>query len=398
LKQVLFGLLGLVIVSVATADTAVTTSAPAPAPAPGSTVTTITTTTTPTVSASSIPTPGAVARDLAAASPVVATSAAPAAAIPGTATAPVNPGVATSAAPAPTLAPGTIAAPPSLNDPAAQQSAGTGGAGAPQGHLVDPSLFGTLQDPAFQNMTGKMFPMTADQIRAFRDVYEATKRITAEPARIPPRPLVSSQTISLAPGTVPPVIRLANGYVSSVVFVDETGAPWPVASYSVGNPQAFNIQWDTESNILMIQGQGAYVTGNMAVTLAKLSTPIMLTIVSEQNVVDYRLDFRVQGRGPNANGSIIGSSLPQNSNQMLMNLLDGVPPGDARALEVTGGPAEAWVREGSMFVRTPLTVLSPSWTATMSSPDGTKVYQMNPTPMVLVSDRGQSVVLKVKGL
>jgi intracellular multiplication protein IcmK len=240
--------------------------------------------------------------------------------------------------------------------------------------------------------------MTADQIRALRDVYETTKRITAEPARIPPRPLVSSQTVSLSPGTVPPVIRLANGYVTSVVFVDETGAPWPVAAYSVGNPQAFNIQWDTESNLLMIQGQGAYVTGNMAVTLAKLPTPIMLTIVSEQNVVDYRVDFRVQGRGPNAHGSIIGSSLPQNSNQMLMNLLDGVPPGDARALEITGGPAEAWVREGIMFVRTPLTVLSPSWTATMSSPDGTKVYQMNPTPMVLVSDRGQSVVLKVKGL
>jgi len=392
LKKVLFGLIGLVIVSVATADTAVTTSVPAAAP--GSTVTTITTTTAPNATAP-IPTPGAVAKDLA--GPGVATSAAPAAIIPGAGTAPVSAGVATSVPAVPTLAPGAVGLPPSLNDTAAQQ-ASTGGTGAPQGHLVDPSLFGTLQDPAFQNMTGKMFPMTVEQIRALRDVYETTKRITAEPARIPPRPLVSSQTVSLSPGTVPPVIRLANGYVTSVVFVDETGAPWPVAAYSVGNPQAFNIQWDTESNLLMIQGQGAYVTGNMAVSLAKLPTPIMLTIVSEQNVVDYRVDFRVQGRGPNANGSIIGSSLPQNSNQMLMNLLDGVPPGDARALEVTGGPAEAWVREGTMFVRTPLTVLSPSWTATMTSPDGTKVYQMNPTPMVLVSDRGQSVVLKVKGL
>lgn len=383
--------MGLVIVSVATADTAVTS---APAPAPGSTVTTITTTTAPPAA---IPTPGQVVRGLSTQSPSVATSAVPAPVIPGSGVEPVSTGVATSASALNSLPPGTISMPPSLNETPAQAPV-SGTAGALQGSLVDPSLFGTLQDPAFQNMTGKMFPMTADQIRALRDVYEATKRITAEPSRIPPRPVVSSQTVSLSPGTVPPVIRLANGYVTSVVFVDETGAPWPIAAYSIGNPQAFNIQWDNESNLLMIQGQGAYVTGNMAVSLAKLPTPLMLTIVSEQNVVDYRVDFRVQGRGPNANGSIIGSSLPQNSNQLLMNLLDGVPPGDARSLEITGGPAEAWLRGGTLFLRTPLTVLSPSWTATMTSPDGTKVYQMNPTPMVLVSDRGQSVVLKVKGL
>jgi intracellular multiplication protein IcmK len=393
LKKVLFGLIGLVIVSVATADTAVTST---PAVAPGSTVTTITTTTAPSAPAAPIPSPAAVARSLATGSSVP-TSAAPAAYIPGAGAEAGSAAVATSVPAAPTLAPGAVGLPPSLNDTGAQPAV-SGPAGLQQGQLVDPSLFGTLQDPAFQNMTGKMFPMTAEQIRALRDVAEATKRITAEPARIPPRPLVSSQTVSLSPGTVPPVIRLANGYVTSVVFVDETGAPWPVAAYSIGNPQAFNIQWDSESNLLMIQGQGAYVTGNMAVSLAKLPTPIMLTIVSEQNVVDYRVDFRVQGRGPNANGSIIGSSLPQNSNQLLMNLLDGVPPSDARTLEITGGPAEAWARGGTMFLRTPLTVLSPSWTATMSSPDGTKVYQMNPTPMVLVSDRGQSVVLKVKGL
>jgi intracellular multiplication protein IcmK len=322
---------------------------------------------------------------------------APSAATPAPAASPVvtpaAPGVATSIPPAPAAPPGGVGMPAALG-----QAAPAAAAGPPPAQLVDPALFGTLLDPSYQTMTGQLFPMTDDQIRAFRDLYENTKRITAEPARTPPRPLVSSQTISLAPGTVPPVIRLANGYVSSIVFVDETGAPWPVAAYSVGNPQAFNIQWDSESNLLMIQGIGAYVTGNMAVTLVKLPTPIMFTIVSEQNVVDYRVDFRVQGRGPQASGAIINASLPQNNSQLLMNLLDGVPPQDAAPLEVVGGNAQAWLRGSAMYLRTPLTVLSPSWTATMTSPDGTKVYQLNPTPMVLVSDRGQTVVLKVKGL
>lgn len=302
---------------------------------------------------------------------------------------------ATSIPPAPAVPAGGVGMPPALGQ--GQAPAASAGV-APQTQLLDPALFGTLADPSFQDMKGKMFPMTDAQIRAFHQIVENNKRLTAEPARTPPRAIVSSQTVSLSPGTVPPLIRLANGYVTSVVFVDETGAPWPITAYSVGNPQAFNIQWDAESNLLLIQGQGAYVSGNMAVTLDKLHTPIMLTIVSEQNVVDYRVDFRVQGRGPNAAGSIINAALPKNNNQLLMNLLDGIPPGDAKPLEVMGGSAQAWIRGDAMYVRTPLTVLSPSWTATMSSPDGTKVYQMNPTPMVLVSERGQSVVLKVKGL
>jgi intracellular multiplication protein IcmK len=384
LKQVLFGVIGFVMINVAFAQDATTTGvlpASVPFAPPGSTVTTITTTTAPQAAA---PAAAPVA-----AAPAAATGVPPAGA--------ASTGVASGLAPAPTVQPGGVGLPGGLNIPGAPPAAGTSSTGAPAAQMVDPSLFGTLHDPSFQGMTGKMFPMTAEQIRAFRDIYETTKRITAEPPRTPPKPMVSSQTISLSPGTQPPIVRLANGYVTSVVFVDQTGAPWPVTAYSVGNPKAFNIAWDTESNLLMIQGQGAYVSGNMAVTLKKLDTPIMLTIVSEQSIVDYRVDFRVMGRGPNANGSIIGSSMPQNSNQLLMNLLDGVPPSDARVLEVEGADGQAWLRGSVMFLRTPLTVLSPSWQATMSSPDGTKVYQMNPTPMVLVSDRGQSVALKVKG-
>ena len=393
MKRVLIGLLGLISLNLAGADNAATTTAgalPASVPfaPPGTTVTTITTSVAPQTGTTTA------APVAAAPSPIVSA----ATGIPApSATTPAAPAVASGMAPTSTLAPGQVGMPSGLNVPGFSSPGAAPANAAPPAHLIDPTLMGTLQDPSFQDMTGKMFPMTAEQIRAFRDMYETTKRITAEPPRTPPKPMVSSQTISLSPGTQPPIVRLANGYVSSIVFVDQTGAPWPVASYSIGNPKAFNNAWDSESNLLMIQGQAAYVSGNMAVTLKKLDTPIMLTLVSEQSVVDYRLDFRVMARGPNAAGSIIGSSMPTSNNQLLMNLLDGVPPSDARPLEVEGA-GQAWLRGSVMFLRTPLTVLSPSWTATMSSPDGTKVYQMNPTPLVLVSDRGESTALKVKGL
>lgn len=302
--------------------------------------------------------------------------------------------------PAPSIAVPTGLPPPSTGFQPVAASPGQQGSANPSAltQLVDPSILGTTDDPAFQNMTGKIFPMSPDQIQALRNVQDLTQRAIATTAGSPPRPVVSTQNVMLSPGAVPPIVRLGTGYVTSIVFIDQTGSPWPVASYSIGDPNRFNIQWDQESNVMMMQGHGAYATGNMAVTLRDLPTPVMLTLVSDQRVVDYRIDLRVQGRGPQAMGSIIAGTMPTNSNPVLMNLLDGVAPADAKMLEIDGGQAQAWLFGGQMLLRTPLTVLSPGWQATMSSPDGTKVYQLAPTPIVLVSDQGRSTPLKIKGL
>jgi intracellular multiplication protein IcmK len=260
------------------------------------------------------------------------------------------------------------------------------------------STYGTVKDPAFENMLKKMYPMSPEQIHALRDAHETTQRAMSAPAQPVPTPTVTSQTVNLSPGSVPPVIRLSTGYVSSVVFVDETGAPWPVSAYSIGDPNSFNIQWDQQSNLLLIQGQKPYATGNVAVTLHGMNTPVMLTIVTDQAAVDYRVDFRVQGRGPNARGAMIASHMPQNASAVLMNLLEGIAPQDSQMLTVTGGSAQAWLWNNELYVRTPLTLLSPGWVATLSSADGTHVYQMPVTPMILASNRGESITLKVEGL
>ncbi|MFA6037385.1 MAG: DotH/IcmK family type IV secretion protein [Legionellales bacterium] len=265
-------------------------------------------------------------------------------------------------------------------------------------HYFEESTYGTAKDPAFENMLKKMYPMSPEQIQALREAHETTQRAMEAPAQPVPKPTVTSQSVNLAPGSQPPVLRLSTGYVSSVVFVDETGAPWPVSAYSIGDPTSFNIQWDQKSNLLLIQGQQPYATGNMAVTLQGMPTPVMLTIVTDQGTVDYRVDFRVQGRGPNARGSMIGSVIPKNADITLMNLLDGIAPQDSELLNVTGGSAQAWLWNNQLYIRTPLTLLSPGWVATMSSADGTHVYQLPVTPMILASHRGESITLKVEGL
>lgn len=263
--------------------------------------------------------------------------------------------------------------------------------------IEEKDTFGSIYDPAFQSAIQQQFPLSEEQIKLLKQLYDEKQRAAAAPLNVP-TPTVSSQTVSLSPGSTPPVIKMATGYVSSVVFVDETGQPWPIYSYSIGNPSAYDIQWDKTSNILLIQGMKSYQFGNMAIRLVDLDTPVMLTLVSDQNAVDYRIDLRVQGRGPNAQAPLIGGTIPEKANDILLALLDGVPPPGSERLKITGGKAEAWMINNELYLRTPLTLLSPGWQATMSSIDGTRVYQLKPAPLILTSHQGKTVLLKVEGL
>ena len=58
----------------------------------------------------------------------------------------------------------------------------------------------------------------------------------------------------------------------------------------------------------------------------------------------------------------------------------------------------AWQMADVMYIRTRYTLLSPSWISTLSSADGTHVYKMPVTPLILVSAHGKVIKLKVKGL
>ena len=194
------------------------------------------------------------------------------------------------------------------------------------------------------------------------------------------------------------MIRLSQGFVSSLVFLDSTGAPWPISAYDLGDPAAVNIQWDKTSNTLMIQAKQLYTYGNLAVRLRGLNTPVMLTLIPGQKAVDYRVDLRVQGYGPNAKNLPMDNGLPPSASNLLLHVLDGVPPPGSTRLTVSGGDARAWLFSEKMYVRTNLTILSPGWLGSMTSADGMHAYEMQKSPVLLVSWHGKVMQLKVEGL
>lgn len=255
-----------------------------------------------------------------------------------------------------------------------------------------------IENLAYEQVEKQVFPMQEKEIIKIHDKYKKIELAKTTDPQTPPKPVATSQFVNLSPGSTPPVIRLAQGFVSSLVFLDSTGAPWPISAYDLGDPSAFNIVWDKTSNTLMIQASKLYNYGNLAVRLEGLNTPVMLTLIPGQKVVDYRVDMRVQGYGPNAQIASISDNLPPHANRILLHILDGVPPNGSTRLTVSGGDARAWILKNKMYVRTNLTILSPAWLASMTSADGMHAYEMQKSPVILVSWHGKVMQLKVEGL
>lgn len=252
-----------------------------------------------------------------------------------------------------------------------------------------------LRDEAFSRMTINSLPLSPNQIVLLRNLYDATQRAAAVFPGVPPRPTTTSILVNLSPGATPPVIRLGAGFVTSLVFVDASGGPWPIESYSLGNPTAFNIQWDRKSNILLIQAIAAHKVGNLAVLLRGLNTPVMIDLTPGQAAMDVRVDLRIPGLGPYAKPTYSG--IPSTEDPSLLNLLDGIPPPGAKPLKTTACDECVWLLDGRLYLRTQFTVLSPGWISTLSSADGTHVYEMQPTPMILATYNGKMVKINIEG-
>lgn len=251
---------------------------------------------------------------------------------------------------------------------------------------------------AFNALLKQNVPLTPQQVVRLRQFIDNSQRAAAIPPTIPPKPVSSTLIMNLAPGTTPPAIRIAQGYVSTVVFVDSLGSPWPIAAYDIGDPKATTIQWDGKSNILLIQAVSPYSDSNFVIRLVGLQTPITLELVSGQRVVDFRTDIHVPGIGPNSKDIPLGGvTLPESANQILLSVLDGVAPSGSKQLTVKGGEGQAWLLGNKIYFRSRLTVLSPGWVGKMSSPDGMMAYEMPRTSSILVSQYGNPVELCLEG-
>lgn len=248
-------------------------------------------------------------------------------------------------------------------------------------------LLPNVNDQAFKQVEENAAPLSPAQIEMLRRLVDGAERAAATPPRITPKPVSTAVTANLAPGKQPPVVRLFDGYVTSILFIDAAGELLPIVSADLmkGEFKAFPI--DKGSNVLKLIPATPYATGNISVTLSGVSAPVVLTLVSGQRDVDYRVDVRVTGGNVSARLATKGDDWPQ-TNPTMLEFLSGLIPDGARALVTDNPDVQVWALNGSYYVRTALSLLSPAYTNPGKSSDGTSFYQIPPTPVLVVSAAG----------
>lgn len=255
---------------------------------------------------------------------------------------------------------------------------------------------------AFESMMKATLPMTPPQLRDAFERIDINQKAIEEPLAYP-KPEVSFTTISLDPGSTPLTFKLATGHVTTVSFLDVTGQPWPIKDVTwAGNfdvksaaDGASNTKFPSYPNLMQIIPMSEYAYGNMVVRLVGLATPVTFTLRVNREVVQYRLDLRVPENGPLALPPIINtaSNTLAAGNTVLTKMMEGIPPATAQKLNVDGvdGRTTAYQLDGTLYVRTPFTLLSPGWNNSVRSADGMNVYALTAAPILLLSDQGQMV-------
>jgi intracellular multiplication protein IcmK len=254
------------------------------------------------------------------------------------------------------------------------------------------------QDKAFDLALKQLMPLSTDQIRKLYGRFAEDRKAAETPIAIP-EAKTAIQTISLDPTQPPPVIHTTPGYVTTVSILDSSGAPWPVQDMSFAGK--FDVTPpETGGHVMRITPMSAHGVGNLSLRLVDLITPVIFTLTTGLDQVDYRFDARIAKPGPLAKTPIIeygGIATTAGGDPNLISVLDGAVPSGAEKLKVKGvdGRTAAWRVGGKVYLRTPLSLLSPAWDSSVASADGTTVYTLNDTPVVLLSDAGRMVRARI---
>ncbi|WP_088698663.1 DotH/IcmK family type IV secretion protein [Halomonas campaniensis] len=246
-------------------------------------------------------------------------------------------------------------------------------------------------------------PLAPDQITDLRDYYEDTRRAAIA------RPVngvgqIRSTSVELAPGSAVPELRSMPNELSTLVFVDSTGAPWPLAaSPRVSRNDLFDVNWLEGTNMISVSPLTSYNEGSITVVLQGMPIPVSVKLStinprsnSSEHYYDSRHDLRIPGRGPNAQSPTTGSDQIALYDQVMQDFLDGLPPSGSQSVDLAPSDldANAWMFDDSLYLRTSLPIRT-SFERTLSSADGTHVYKLPITPFVALSSEGRTVTLKL---
>jgi|GEM_PF-3307036 len=196
-------------------------------------------------------------------------------------------------------------------------------------------------------------------------------------------------------------IRVAKGYVSSLVFFDQLGNPWPVYGDVVGDKDAFKAEAVTEfKNVVTFEIAKKFKESNALLSLEGLSVPLVIRLIGDEKKVDSRVYTRVPRLSPkakeeNQKDSIYSQSesdkeLPKEMLAFLNGDGDKVP--GAVPYQLTGVDGEVYLYQGMLYIRSAALLLSPPSMGTATSPSGVNIFKINPVTNLFFSKKDGSTI------
>lgn len=261
----------------------------------------------------------------------------------------------------------------------------------------------SMEEVVFDSSMKNMMPLTPEQIKKFQSKVQETQ----EAIKIdkPPQVTEKTKSIPLQPGKRNLEINISPGYVSSVVFYDLTGEPWPITSVTIGNPNAYSVvKPDLDpGNMITISALKKYSNSNLIVTLKKLSMPISLqlsTNIDQADSTDSLISFRADQRGPMAKDPVVGPKLEKTIDDVMLSFLDFVPPSGADKKNTTPklSGVDVWEYDGVYYIRSRYSLLWPAYRQAAKGVGGIGVYVCSRVPSFVVSYDGKNQRISVKNI
>jgi intracellular multiplication protein IcmK len=268
-----------------------------------------------------------------------------------------------------------------------------------EAQVVERAVKSAKDKAAYDAAVDEALPLTPEEIRAFRQRFDATARAATAPPGKPPRLRTSTATVSLQPGAEIPSVLVYQGLFSAICLLDKSGQPWPIETVSgVGDENQVFKATHPQPHVVEVSAKVPYTVANLSLTLHGLPTPVSVNLLlGTTDLHDSRKDLHIDACGPLCQEAPV---VPEPGlSPLLYDLLDGIPPPGATARAVSGSPStQVWEKDGQYYVRTQEVLLSPACLPNQQarSVDGTRACIIPPLPILRVSRAGRPVSLAVE--
>jgi len=244
----------------------------------------------------------------------------------------------------------------------------------------------------------KQFPFSSDEIIQNRVKQNEMERATNIPI-VTTKQVITSENLDVD-NPSPIVIRTAPSKVSSVIFFDASGAPWPIEYALAGDDEMFTItKAGSAMNVATIIAGKNFVQSNAVIGLVGLPTTIVFDLQADQRFIDSRKSLRLPRLGPKAKPMAISTnSVIDNLPPELLDLINGSKLAGSKLLKMEGVKSgNAYYYNGYIYLTSKYLLRWPASLDSASSPTGKNVYKLHKSARNLIfSVDGETAYAKIK--